>query len=156
MWGFVINRIRSLAGLPDPGAYSSPVMFTSCFRLEGNFVQGQPRSQHGPNKAESSNCALPEGLLVFLSFALISLSLSLSLSVFLSLSSSFSSYILYSCTGQELYKSFLSDQQFVDQRLEAIAKENGIGPKKLARCMKRGVAALSNLCVQTCVFVAVT
>ena len=115
-------------------------------------MQGQPRSQHGPNKAESSNCALPEGLLVFLSVALISLSLS----VFLSLSSSFSSYILYSCTGQELYKSFLSDQQFVDQRLEAIAKENGIGPKKLARCMKRGVAALSNLCVQTCVFVAVT
>ena len=49
-------------------------------------MQGQPRSQHGPNKAESSNCALPEGLLVFLSFALISLSLSLSFYLSLHLS----------------------------------------------------------------------
>ena len=151
MWGFVINRIRSLAGLPDPGAYSSPVMFTSCFRLEGILCRVSLDRSMGPTKPNPRTVLFLKACWYF--YLLL---LSLSLSVFLSLSSSFSSYILYSCTGQELYKSFLSDQQFVDQRLEAIAKENGIGPKKLARCMKRGVAALSNLCVQTCVFVAVT
>ena len=77
----------------------------------------------------------------FLQHFAISLSLSLCHSLGLPLALN---YARVHMPGQELYKSFLSDRLFLEQRLQAICKENGIGPKKLARCLKRGVAAVLN------------
>ena len=44
---------------------------------------------------------------------------------------------------QELYMSMLT-MEFIDRRLSAIARENGIGPSKLARSRKRGKAGLAS------------
>ena len=42
---------------------------------------------------------------------------------------------------QELYRQFLSDADFKNDRFSKIAASAGIGPKKLARCLERGKAA---------------
>ena len=41
---------------------------------------------------------------------------------------------------QTLYRSFLDDAEFLESRMKAIAKQAGIGPKKLERCRARGRA----------------
>ena len=53
---------------------------------------------------------------------------------------------IYACM-QELYKSILGNEDFVEERFQKICAWNGIGPKKLARCRRKGKAACFNIVI---------